>query len=196
MKSQSPQTGQFNSYCLDWRSIVNLYFFCLNPLKRVNSILTCLLGRDNLLWLSRYSLNPLKRVNSILTEVKDVLFSARYNVSIPSNGSIQFLHSCICPHTRQKSQVSIPSNGSIQFLLGSRIGSSGWIYEKSQSPQTGQFNSYAVNIFNDNGWIVWVSIPSNGSIQFLPELTELRKTQLKSRLNPLKRVNSILTIPV
>ena len=39
-----------------------------------------------------------------------------------------------------------------------------------------------------------VSIPSNGSIQFLPEL---RKTQLKSqlsRLNPLKRVNSILTV--
>ena len=38
-----------------------------------------------------------------------------------------------------------------------------------------------------------VSIPSNGSIQFLPlpELTELRKTQVS--LNPLKRVNSILT---
>jgi len=40
--------------------------------------------------------------------------------------------------------------------------------QMSQSPQTGQFNSY-VNDSVDPGKGNWeVSIPSNGSIQFLP----------------------------
>ena len=61
IKSQSPQAGQFNSYTI---------------------------GRDKNL--EEISLNPLKRVNSILTvnidgEVEDL------KVSIPSSGSIQFL---------------------------------------------------------------------------------------------------------
>jgi len=39
-KSQSPQTGQFNSYHKESRLPPPTLFFCLNPLKRVNSILT------------------------------------------------------------------------------------------------------------------------------------------------------------
>ena len=115
MKSQSPQTGQFNSYVNDevktekpeWR---------LNPLKRVNSILTVLKksGFDRL-----ESLNPLKRVNSILT----LMF--------------QIIH--------------------MPTLF------------KSQSPQTGQFNSYRNALFFTLILLLKVSIPSNGSIQFLPK---------------------------
>ena len=63
----------------------------LNPLKRVNSILT-LLQSSRLSFLQEPSLNPLKRVNSILTTLNKIgskFGSAR--VSIPSNGSIQFL---------------------------------------------------------------------------------------------------------
>jgi len=63
-ESQSPQTGQFNSY--------SIYYY---------------LSRERI-----YSLNPLKRVNSILTNTMEYLFVSIANVSIPSNGSIQFLH--------------------------------------------------------------------------------------------------------
>ena len=89
------------------------------------------------------SLNPLKRVNSILT-IREIynLLGFKYHVSIPSNGSIQFLlekgwfpavrsnGTCLNPLKRVNSIlteawiekatehliVSIPSNGSIQFL--------------------------------------------------------------------------------
>ena len=64
-------------------------------------------------------------------------------VSIPSNGSIQFLRD-----EQDEFEggycVSIPSNGSIQFLLTVLIGFSYWQCE-SQSPQTGQFNSYTLS---------------------------------------------------
>ena len=64
-KSQSPQTGQFNSY--DSYPIEETYsFFSLNPLKRVNSILTDKMSKRLYLNQSK-GLNPLKRVNSILT---------------------------------------------------------------------------------------------------------------------------------
>ncbi len=67
-ESQSPQTGQFNSYkpknLVDYGSI---QIYRLNPLKRVNSILTS----QKIWW--------------IMDQSKSI-------VSIPSNGSIQFLH--------------------------------------------------------------------------------------------------------
>jgi len=64
----------------------------------------------------------------------------------------------------------------------------------SQSPQTGQFNSYGPNYMKMGGIFILVSIPSNGSIQFLLAFAEARATVAKSMgLNPLKRVNSILT---
>jgi len=89
------------------------------------------------------SLNPLKRVNSILTQL------------------------ALERATEKIVEVSIPSNGSIQFLQGrAQLYEDGWyirlnplkrvnsiltlseeiiIFQKSvmsQSPQTGQFNSY------------------------------------------------------
>ena len=61
----------------------------LNPLKRVNSILTDPSRKVSKSLLQ--SLNPLKRVNSILTQLVEKLTGPDANVSIPSNGSIQFL---------------------------------------------------------------------------------------------------------
>jgi len=142
-RSQSPQAGQFNSY--EWEtfiarprrrhevsipssgsiqflrhvhqvlssnkckslnplkrvnSILTGLFFCLlnkkrislNPLKRVNSILTKREGLKPFPYWS--SLNPLKRVNSILTDVVESLMLIVLYVSIPSSGSIQFLQTC------------------------------------------------------------------------------------------------------
>ena len=63
------------------------------------------------------SLNPLKRVNSILTE--GLVFN-------PIIGN----------------EVSIPSSGSIQFLLDMDVLYMVRKHLQSQSPQTGQFNSY------------------------------------------------------
>jgi len=65
-ESQSPQTGQFNSYHgID--DPQSNYEACLNPLKRVNSILTFTILEQKILTINFISLNPLKRVNSILT---------------------------------------------------------------------------------------------------------------------------------
>jgi len=64
LESQSPQTGQFNSYRDDTGEVSV-------PIE---------------------SLNPLKRVNSILTKsIVGILRKRLVQVSIPSNGSIQFL---------------------------------------------------------------------------------------------------------
>ena len=64
LTSQSPQTGQFNSYCYKVGTLSYAQHFGLNPLKRVNSILT----------------------KKITRQIKKDSY-----VSIPSNGSIQFL---------------------------------------------------------------------------------------------------------
>ena len=114
-RSQSPQTGQFNSYAIRFEVWVPSEQKSLNPLKRVNSILTDPSRKVSKSLLQ--SLNPLKRVNSILTVEK-------------------------VPKSRQ-------------LLM-------------SQSPQTGQFNSYVQGwALPEFGAILDVSIPSNGSIQFL-----------------------------
>jgi len=88
-KSQSPQTGQFNSYPIGNDNGKTSFQCSLNPLKRVNSILTTLCKKGLFFCLC---LNPLKRVNSILTEAKEMAKNNMITVSIPSNGSIQFLH--------------------------------------------------------------------------------------------------------
>ena len=67
-----------------------------------------------------------------------------------------------------KNIVSIPSNGSIQFLHWCEFPKEKDENHRSQSPQTGQFNSYRENL-TDSDYAVLNS------------------------LNPLKRVNSILT---
>ena len=113
--SQSPQTGQFNSYpasnhkesrlppptvSIPSNGSIQFLHCCevygrftnwsLNPLKRVNSILTK--AKIEKTESGVYSLNPLKRVNSILTGIIWFPFKFKIRVSIPSNGSIQFLH--------------------------------------------------------------------------------------------------------
>ena len=64
----------------------------------------------------------------------------------------------------------------------------------SQSPQTGQFNSYGWKIAKRTTDGTEVSIPSNGSIQFLPIGSNSYPMSKILGLNPLKRVNSILTV--
>ena len=86
-------------------------------------------------------LNPLKRVNSILTGFGVPIEVLEDFVSIPSNGSIQFLHYPIIISECQNT-VSIPSNGSIQFLRLVQSVTIKRVGYLSQSPQTGQFNSY------------------------------------------------------
>jgi len=139
--SQSPQTGQFNSY-----TTITISFTLKRELSQspqtgqFNSYLILILLP--LFW--KESLNPLKRVNSILTWFWHLCIrTAEVEVSIPSNGSIQFLH-CLVVVTDEIN------------------------YEKSQSPQTGQFNSYS-NLWINLGYGI-------------------------ECLNPLKRVNSILTV--
>jgi len=66
MTSQSPQTGQFNSYSIATIGQKEQKEEGLNPLKRVNSILT-ITENGNYPIKDYISLNPLKRVNSILT---------------------------------------------------------------------------------------------------------------------------------
>ena len=113
-KSQSPQTGQFNSYLADINKI-RRKLFGLNPLKRVNSILTTRLGihQEN----GEKSQSPQTGQFNSYGDFKWGLANSNFIVSIPSNGSIQFL------------QFS-PIEGEEDYWL-------------SQSPQTGQFNSYA-----------------------------------------------------
>ena len=94
---------------------------------------------------SSKSLNPLKRVNSILT-----------GIELP-------------PKKEGVLYVSIPSSGSIQFLLTDREDSKTETYSR-------------------------VSIPSSGSIQFLRLFRASLPNLASASLNPLKRVNSILTL--
>jgi len=114
--------------------------------------------------------------------------------------------------------VSIPSSGSIQFLL-KQVEICLFHKKGSQSPQAGQFNSYREKLINrivyefnvsipSSGSIQflrfrykkskeqydYVSIPSSGSIQFLLNHQYFRSGNMNYRLNPLKRVNSILTM--
>ena len=139
-------------------------------------------------------------------------------VSIPSNGSIQFLLLLVERKRYLYFWVSIPSNGSIQFLPEDQVPEmeqKGWkslnplkrvnsiltkmcvvtCYRRtneSQSPQTGQFNSYEQEIISHKWYLLNVSIPSNGSIQFL-HVEDFSEPVHPDGLNPLKRVNSILT---
>ena len=112
-------------------------------------------------------LNPLKRVNSILTKVSKALLQKSKAMSqSPQTGQFNSYFNEVRDVCWQVNRVSIPSNGSIQFLPRNGCERLGNWKKKSQSPQTGQFNSYR--------------------IEFLLE-------EDMDSLNPLKRVNSILT---
>jgi len=105
------------------------------------------IGMQRSSFASSKSLNPLKRVNSILT-----------GIELP-------------PKKEGVLYVSIPSSGSIQFLLTDREDSKTETYSR-------------------------VSIPSSGSIQFLRLFRASLPNLASASLNPLKRVNSILTVTI
>ena len=82
-----------------------------------------------------------------------------------------------------------------QFNSYAKLFASKYGFRKSQSPQAGQFNSY----MKLDGWIEFIDGEESQSPQagqfnsYLALYTGLRISDLLS-LNPLKRVNSILTL--
>ena len=168
-------TNYFNSYP-NWYA---KKLVCKGPplhlsviLDPSNGSIQFLLTKECLCISSKRCLNPLKRVNSILTILFWYRTCHRGGVSIPSNGSIQFLRFLVWGPIMSLHLVSIPSNGSIQFLLSLSGPFSFGAWGESQSPQTGQFNSYC----NPHSFYIelnHVSIPSNGSIQFLQGILKL-----------------------
>jgi len=88
-------------------------------------------------------------------------------VSIPSNGPIQFLHSDIEKVLYKSYNGLNPLKRVNSILTASKDKQFIGTLIESQSPQTGQFNSYDLGGYNEN--------------------------KEGSSLNPLKRVNSILT---
>ncbi len=166
-----------------------------------------------------FGLNPLKRVNSILTRQCLLAFVPEVaHVSIPSNGSIQFLHA--------STRIEEPGRyfglnplTRVNSILSKRVG---WLrllsFFKSQSPQTGQFNSYTSPSSNiDYANVIESQSPQTGqfnsyknTMEYLfvsiaksqsPQTGQFNSYNWKTRwlqkvgkcLNPLKRVNSILT---
>ena len=111
LQSQSPQTGQFNSYAEIVSDRGNILLTSQSPQTgQFNSyylleILQVLRDRSQSPQTGQF--------NSYSSGVK--LFIKLMKVSIPSNGSIQFLHEELC-NQEFSPIVSIPSNGSIQFL--------------------------------------------------------------------------------
>jgi len=137
---------------------------CLNPLKRVNSILTPGTGKT-LSAEIMFGLNPLKRVNSILTLLKLFHSFLQILVSIPSNGSIQFLQYFIIigivqiislnPLKRVNSILTVFS----RFFRHTQ-------FSLNPLKRVNSILTYAAGILVILP-LLWVSIPSNGSIQFL-----------------------------
>jgi len=69
------------------------------------------------------------------------------------------------------------------------------MFVTSQSPQAGQFNSYLILGFREDGELVYMSqSPQAGQFNSY-DVLNLNLCYLFSSLNPLKRVNSILTHP-
>ena len=114
-ESQSPQTGQFNSYIEEGLQLIYQKYQSLNPLKRVNSILT-IKEKYNIRQIMLLSQSPQTGQFNSYQIFQLELFES-YHVSIPSNGSIQFLLRRLKCCVLKVEIVSIPSNGSIQFLL-------------------------------------------------------------------------------
>jgi len=137
-------------------------------------------------------------------------------VSIPSSGSIQFLQDGLEKVEKYSWESQSPQAGQFNSYTQDMLSDPN-MKLKSQSPQAGQFNSYPVYL-GTVPTAVKVSIPSSGSIQFLRYHGHERNTihndasqspqtgQFNSYhyaffnlyianlgLNPLKRVNSILT---
>jgi len=190
LESQSPQAGQFNSY-KKGENKNEKENTSLNPLKRVNSILTLQVELSSLpeltvsipssgsiQFLPLYDisypkssldcLNPLKRVNSILTVPVGTKYLPNPEVSIPSSGSIQFLQNQTLKEFIMKPIESLNPLKRVNSILTVELSSLPELTElRSQSPQAGQFNSYQLALERATEKITEVSIPSSGSIQFL-----------------------------
>jgi len=92
-------------------------------------------------------------------------------VSIPSSGSIQFLHILKCLFPREINYIGLNPLKRVNSILTFKGVNNEELVSKveSQSPQAGQFNSYQI------------------------EFNQIVIIKIKECLNPLKRVNSILT---
>jgi len=115
-------------------------------------------------------LNPLKRVNSILTlRISDLIKLPWNPVSIPSSGSIQFLPAkSTMNHSSIK--VSIPSSGSIQFLPDIKLNLIIKELNQVSIPSSGSIQFlHGMGLDSHPIYFHRVSIPSSGSIQFLLE---------------------------
>ena len=88
-------------------------------------------------------------------------------VSIPSNGSIQFLRRLADRNAAMAIWSQSPQTGQFNSYTIANLQSTLDLTIKSQSPQTGQFNSYTIIKKGHANRTLYVSIPSNGSIQFL-----------------------------
>ena len=139
--SQSPQAGQFNSY-QKAQLREDIEFMVSIPSSGSIQFLPTSESRFNSSTLTR--LNPLKRVNSILTKFNgDWAINCMRIVSIPSSGSIQFLRFTMMLLATFAILVSqSPQAG--QFNSYSYFCFRPASYFKSQSPQAGQFNSYGI----------------------------------------------------
>jgi len=115
------------------------------------------------------------------------------NVSIPSNGSIQFLHLSGEFDLPKEFSVSIPSNGSIQFLHLKLVPSISLRVLKSLNPLK-RVNSILTRISREGGVILLKSqSPQTGQFNSYDSCICPHTRQKGQGLNPLKRVNSILT---
>ena len=137
-------------------------------------------------------LNPLKRVNSILTHLVCLQEFLQQKVSIPSSGSIQFLHPYrVAFHSFRKSLNPLKRVNSILTWICSFC----VVHLVSLNPLK-RVNSILTLPLMSNliGVQIYVSIPSSGSIQFLHYQSNRLDIYQEYGLNPLKRVNSILTV--
>ncbi len=165
IKVSIPSSGSIQFLHKGYIHIAKKEYRSLNPLKRVNSILTELYAEivyEN----DKLSQSPQAGQFNSYVIMNNLSSENEKTVSIPSSGSIQFLP--VCKTDKQCIiQVSIPSSGSIQFLhhLCSLCI---WDYRMVSIPSSGSIQFlpvYIVSALVLNA--IKVSIPSSGSIQFL-----------------------------
>ncbi len=144
------------------------------------------------------------------------MMMAMITVSIPSNGSIQFLRNpekkvsptvlSLNPLKRVNSILTLKKISIIAVSIWSQSPQTGqfnsysekydlsylYLNLKSQSPQTGQFNSYSVGIY-DKAFADLCLNPLK-RVNSILTISGYCRCIVTYCLNPLKRVNSILTI--
>jgi len=164
--SQSPLTGQFNFYRIVRGCAKANSGKSQSPLTGQFNFYDELRNDERIIALASQS--PLTgQFNFYIIASARCVDRMRYMSQSPLTGQFNFYKPVArTAEIHRTPNVSIPSNGSIQFLsfLGRYILID--VSLRSQSPLTGQFNFYIKQRFPI--WIfLQVSIPSNGSIQFL-----------------------------